>query len=120
MAATEAAPRSEGGAAAFRKDGDALVFSGALDRAAAAGLWLPASKALAGVQRIVLTKVTTVDSAGLALLAELAARLRAAGSTPRIEGEPAGLTELRTAYRLAPGLDFPDAPPPRRNPKEAG
>jgi phospholipid transport system transporter-binding protein len=53
-----------------------------------------------------------VDSAGLALLAELAARLRAAGAAPHIEGEPAGLSELRTAYRLTSGLDFPGTPTP--------
>lgn len=97
---------------AFRKEGDALVFAGALDRAAAAALWPSVSKTLAGVQRIVLTKVTSVDSAGLALLAELAARLRAAGAAPHIEGEPAGLSELRTAYRLTTGLDFPGTPTP--------
>lgn len=102
MAATEAA---------VRRDGDALVFSGAIDRNATAMLWALANKSLAGVQRIVLTNVTTVDSAGLALLAELAARLRAAGTTPRIEGEPVGLSELRAAYRLTPGLDFPGATP---------
>lgn len=100
MAATEAT---------VRRDGDALAFAGALDRAAAATLWSGASQSLAGVQRIVLTEVTTVDSAGLALLAELAARLRTAGTTPRIDGEPAGLSELRAAYRLTPGLDFPGA-----------
>jgi phospholipid transport system transporter-binding protein len=97
--------------AAVRRDGDALVFSGAIDRSAAVALWPSASKSLTGVQRIVLTNVTTVDSAGLALLAELAARLRAAGTAPRIEGEPAGLPELRAAYRLTPGLDFPGATP---------
>lgn len=96
---------------AVRRDGDALVFSGTIDRAAAAELWTTASQSLTGVQRIVLTNVTTVDSAGLALLAELAARLRATGTTPRIEGEPAGLSELRAAYRLTPGLDFPGATP---------
>ena len=97
--------------AAIRRDGDALVFSGTIDRNAAAALWTPASDSLAGVQRIVLTNVTTVDSAGLELLAELATRLRAAGTAPRIEGEPAGLPELRAAYRLTPGLDFPGATP---------
>ena len=91
------------------RQGDALVFGGALDRAAAAGLWAQAIKAADGAQRIVLTEVTTVDSAGLALLAELAARLRAAGAVVAIEGEPTGLLELRTAYRLTPGLDFPGA-----------
>ena len=94
------------------REGDALVFDGALDRAAAARLWAPASKAASGAQRIVLTNVTTVDSAGLALLAELAARLRTAGAVVAIEGEPAGLSELRTAYRLTPGLDFPGAASP--------
>ena len=89
------------------KEGDALVFTGALDRDAAARLWPPVQKALAGTQRIVLTNVTTVDSAGLALLAELSARLRQAGGMPVLEGEPAGLSELRAAYRLTPGLDFP-------------
>ena len=95
----------------MQRDGDALVFAGAIDRAAALALWSPATASLAGVQRIVLTKVTTVDSAGLALLAELAARLRAAGITPLIEGEPPGLPDLRAAYRLTPGLDFPGAAP---------
>ena len=46
---------------------------------------------------------------GEALLAELAARLRAAGTQPQWQGEPAGLSELRAAYRLTPGLDFPGA-----------
>ena len=91
----------------MRRDGDALVFTGAIDRQAAAALWAPASKALAGAQRIVLTNVTTVDSAGLALLAELCAKLRQAGTAPVLVGEPTGLSELSTAYRLIPGLDFP-------------
>ncbi len=91
-------------AATFQREGDALVFGGALDRAAALALWPRASRALPGAQRIVLTNVTTVDSAGLALLAELAARLRQAGQAPQLVGEPAGLAELRTAYRLPPSL----------------
>ncbi|MBD9480589.1 STAS domain-containing protein [Pseudoxanthomonas sp. PXM02] len=93
--------------ASVRRDGDALVFAGALNRAAAAALWPQASTQLAGAQRFVLTNVTTVDSAGLALLAELAARLRAGGITPRFEGQPTGLTDLQAAYRLTPELDFP-------------
>ena len=106
--------------AAVGRDGDALVFSGALDREVAAALWASASQSLAGVQRIVLTNVTAVDSVGLALLAELAARLRAAGAAPRIEGEPAGLSELRAAYRLTPGLDFPGATPHDVVPRKPG
>ncbi len=93
--------------ASVKRDGDALVFAGALDRTAAAALWPQASAQLAGAQRVVLTNVTAVDSAGLALLAELAARLRASGTVPRFEGQPAGLAELQVAYRLTPELDFP-------------
>ncbi|KAF1712305.1 anti-sigma B factor antagonist [Pseudoxanthomonas kalamensis DSM 18571] len=95
MAATEAR---------LRRDGDALVFSGALDRDAAVSLW-PQLAAIGRAERIVLTEVTTVDSAGLALLAELAARLRTSGIAPVIEGAPAGYPELRAAYRLDASLD---------------
>ena len=95
------------GDARLGRDADALVFTGALDRAAAAALWPQASSQLPGVQRIVLTNVTTVDSAGLALLSELAARARASGTTLLFEGHPAGLADLQAAYRLTPELDFP-------------
>ena len=40
-------------------------------------------------------------------VAELAARARAAGAVPRVEGQPAGLADLQAAYRLTPELDFP-------------
>ncbi|MFT4255436.1 MAG: STAS domain-containing protein [Pseudoxanthomonas sp.] len=90
--------------ASLQRDGDALVFAGTLDRAAATALWPQASAAPMGAKRIVLTSVTAVDSAGLALLAELAARLRAAGAAPVFEGEPPGLADLRAAYRLPPEL----------------
>lgn len=95
------------GDARVRREGDALVFAGALDRAAAAALWPQAAAQLAGARRIVLTDVTAVDSAGLALLAEVAARLRVDGIEPVLEGQPAGLADLQAAYRLTPRLDFP-------------
>jgi phospholipid transport system transporter-binding protein len=47
--------------------------------------------------------VARVDSAGVALLAELATR---SGTTVVIDGTPPGLVELRAAYRLAPTLAF--------------
>jgi phospholipid transport system transporter-binding protein len=93
-AATEARARS---------DGDALVFSGALDRDAVAALWPPALAAIGRVQRLDLGAVTAVDSAGLALLTELAARLDHAIT---LQGDPSGLAELRAAYRLSPRLAF--------------
>jgi phospholipid transport system transporter-binding protein len=93
--------------ATVTRQADALVFVGALDRAAAIALWPQASRALDGVRSLDLSAVTGVDSAGLALLAELAERLRAQGHPPVLTGEPAGLTELRGAYRLGAALEFP-------------
>jgi phospholipid transport system transporter-binding protein len=88
--------------AGLRRDGDALVFTGALLRDDVAGLWRQAA-ALDGVRRFDLQAVTRIDSAGLALLAELAAR---AGGGIAVDGTPAGLAELRAAYRLDPALGF--------------
>jgi phospholipid transport system transporter-binding protein len=83
--------------------GEALRFAGALDRAAAAALWPRALPLLAGVRRFELGTVTAVDSAGLALLAELAAR---AGGQVVVAGDPPGLAALREAYRLDAGLAY--------------
>ena len=91
--------------ASVSRQDTALVFSGVLDRAAVTALW-PALQASSGVQVLDLTAVPRVDSAGLALLAELAARARAAGGTAEIIGSPTGYNELSAAYRLAPTLDF--------------
>jgi phospholipid transport system transporter-binding protein len=81
---------------------DTLAFAGTLDRAAVVALWPQATKVVDGVRRFDLTAATSVDSAGLALLAELAAL--AGGVT--VHGRPAGLDELRTAYRLQDNLSF--------------
>jgi phospholipid transport system transporter-binding protein len=89
-------------AAGVRKDGEALVFSGALDRDAAATLWSQARALVGGVRRFDLNAVTEVDSAGLALLAELAAQVEGV----EVVGTPAGLSELRAAYRLDDALGF--------------
>lgn len=88
--------------ASIRRDGDALVFAGALTRDAVPSLWAEASRAPAGVRRFDLAAVESVDSAGLALLAELAER---AGGI-EVAGDPRGLAELRRAYRLSPSLSF--------------
>lgn len=80
---------------------DTLTFAGTLDRAAVPALWLQLYKQMAGVRRFDLTAVDRVDSAGLALLAELAA----AGGIA-VHGQPAGLDELRAAYRLQDDLSF--------------
>lgn len=87
-------------AATVRRDADALVFRGALERTAVAGLWRQAQPLRAGVQRLDLAAVSHLDSAGLALLAALA------GDGLDVVGVPAGLAELRAAYRLDERLAF--------------
>ena len=89
-------------AATVRREGEALVFAGALERAAVAALWRQAQPLLKDLRRLDLSAVSDVDSAGLALLAELAAR--APGLS--VIGAPPGLSELRAAYRLDEGLGF--------------
>lgn len=91
-----------------RVEGEVLLLSGNLDRAAAARLWPQLARRLGGVRKLDLRAVEGVDSAGVALLAELAAQLRDHGGGA-IDGSPPGLDELRAAYRLSPQLDFNDS-----------
>jgi len=89
--------------ASVRRDGATLVFAGALLRDAVASLWPQALAQIEGASRFDLQDVERVDSAGLALLAELAARM---DGDIAVDGAPAGLSELRAAYRLDPALGF--------------
>lgn len=103
--------------ATVRRDGDALAFAGALLREDVAALWPRAAAALDGTRRFDLDAVSRIDSAGLAMLAALAAR---AGGGIDIAGRPAGLEELRAAYRLDPALAFGGgAPRPADTPLES-
>ncbi len=105
-------------AATVSRDAGTLVFRGALTRAAIAGLWRqlqPLRNGRTGiggpdpgrpaVSLIDLSAVSRVDSAGLALLAALAGAGQA-DSHITVVGAPAGLAELRTAYRLDDELGF--------------
>ncbi|KLI99910.1 STAS domain-containing protein [Luteimonas sp. FCS-9] len=92
---------SASAAASVRRDGDALAFAGALSAATVPALWSRAQPLRAGARRLDLTSVTAVDSAGLALLAELAD-----GGALTVDGTPPGLAELRSAYRLTPALGY--------------
>ncbi len=87
-------------------DGSRARLAGALDRAAAVALWPQLQTLPAAVSVLDLDAVTRVDSAGVALLAELMARARAAGRTLALHGTPPGFTELSAAYRLNASLDF--------------
>jgi phospholipid transport system transporter-binding protein len=79
------------------RDGGALRFDGPLERPVVASLWPRALALLDGVERFDLRPVDRIDSAGLALLSALAARLE---GMVAVEGTPAGLDDLRAAYRL--------------------
>ncbi|GAB3736587.1 STAS domain-containing protein [Luteimonas pelagia] len=83
------------------RDGSALRFDGPLERPVVASLWPRALALLDGVERFDLRAVARIDSAGLALLASLAAR---AANAIEVTGTPAGLDDLRAAYRLDGGL----------------
>ena len=92
------------GSPRVRRDGAALQLSGTLDRNAATTLWSQASAAVGGARVRDVTAVDAVDSAGLAMLVALAARM----DDVRIEGAPRGMADLLAAYRLQPTLAFDD------------
>ena len=99
---------STGAGLALRRDGAVLHLAGPLDRAAASAAWPRLLPLLDGTQVLDLSAVTRLDSAGLALLAEVAARLSTRGVAVRIDGSPEGLAELCAAYRLDAGLGYAD------------
>ena len=83
-----------------RRDGDVLRIEGPLDGPAVARVWAGLAPLLSGARAVDVSAVPQVDSAGVALLAELAA------GGLRIDGAPAGLAELGAAYRLDATLGF--------------
>lgn len=95
-------PNADASAATIQRDGDTLRFGGDLVVGAIAGLWKQALELLPDVRHFDLAPVKRVDSAGVALLAELAQR---AGGVD-IAGDPVGLSALRGAYRLTPALGY--------------
>jgi phospholipid transport system transporter-binding protein len=95
-------PSADPAPATLQRDGDTLRFGGDLVTTTIAVVWKQALAQLPGVRRFDLAGVDRVDSAGVALLAELAQR---AGDIA-IDGDPAGLSALRGAYRLTPALGY--------------
>ncbi len=77
------------------RDGDCLRVGGRLERDDVASAWQRASGLLAGVRTLDLATLGVLDSAGLALLGELAAHSGAA-----VQGGSATLAALCRAYRL--------------------
>ena len=95
-------PSADPAPATLRRDGDTLRLGGDLVTTTIATVWKQALAQLQGARRFDLASVGRVDSAGVALLAELAQR---AGDIA-IDGDPSGLSALRGAYRLAPTLGY--------------
>jgi len=91
-------------AASVRRDGDALAFAGDVVAASVPALWSQAQAGRAGAARLDLSAITTLDSAGLALLAELAG-----DGALAVDGTAPGLAELCRAYRLTPTLAYVSA-----------
>lgn len=89
--------------ASLHREGDALVFTGALLRGQAPALWSQALGLADGIRRLDLSAVERLDSAGLALLSALAAHI---GGGVTVTGDPPGLDALRAVYRLEPALGF--------------
>jgi phospholipid transport system transporter-binding protein len=90
--------------ATLRIDGDTLHIAGRLQRDAVPALW--AALPSAAVEQIDLSAVTALDTSGLALLVELAARSRRSGGrAPQILNVPVGYDALCAAYRIRPQLD---------------
>ena len=87
-----------------------LHFRGRLDRDAVGALW--AALPRGGWTALDLAQVTGLDTAGLALLVEVAALGRRAGNTlQRIVNAPPAYDALCAAYRIRPELEeCPDAP----------
>lgn len=79
------------------RDGDALRFHGALTRPVVAAAFKQAKAQLEGVRRFDIGGLARIDSAGIALLATLAAGLH---NRVIIDGLPPGFAELRDVYRL--------------------
>lgn len=90
-------------AASVTHTGEALRFAGVLSRGNVAGLWKQLPKQLGGIRRLELGEVSALDSAGVALLAEIAARC---GGDVAIEGGTEALSSLSSAYRLDATLGF--------------
>lgn len=83
-------------------ESERLILSGALSRATANALQARLRSAQR-VRIVDLSAVTEIDSAGLATLAQWMRSLT--GDRPTLFGNPAGLAELRSAYRLDKNLD---------------
>lgn len=98
---SSARSQASAAAASVARKGDAIVFTGPLERAAVPTLWAAALSLLDGADAVDLGAASHVDSAGLAMLAELQER---AGGRLAIRGAPDGLPELRAAYRLDESL----------------
>ncbi len=102
--ATENSSEADADRASMRDQDGTLHFTGRLQCDTVPMLWagLPRPR----IQRIDLSEVTALDTAGLALLVEIVATEKRAGGIPQVLHASAGYAALCAAYRIRTDLDM--------------
>jgi phospholipid transport system transporter-binding protein len=88
----------------WTSEGGRLSLQGELDQDFLVPLWEARDEATRGIDIIDLTQITRVDTAGVALLMHLVARIRQQGRTVNIEGKSEKMNTLVQLYNLTPDL----------------
>ncbi|EKK5269873.1 lipid asymmetry maintenance protein MlaB [Cronobacter dublinensis] len=88
----------------WERQASQLRLRGTLDRETLMPLWEQRQSATDGVQRIDLSGLTRVDTAGLALLVQLVALTQTGGRRVALDGMSENLTTLAKLYNLPESL----------------
>ncbi|EOT1170464.1 lipid asymmetry maintenance protein MlaB [Cronobacter dublinensis] len=88
----------------WERQASQLRLRGTLDRETLMPLWEQRQSAPDGVQRIDLSGLTRVDTAGLALLVQLVALAQTGGRRVALDGMSENLTTLAKLYNLPESL----------------
>ena len=88
----------------WTREGGRLLLQGELDQDFLVPLWDARKEVMQGVDTIDLSKITRVDTAGVALLMHLVAQVRQQGSAVNIVGKSEKMNTLVQLYNLPPDL----------------
>jgi len=88
----------------WTREGGRLLLQGELDQDFLVPLWDARKEVMQGVDTIDLSKITRVDTAGVALLMHLVAQVRQQGSVVSIVGKSEKMNTLVQLYNLPPDL----------------
>lgn len=88
----------------WTREGGRLLLQGELDQDFLVPLWDARKEVMQGVDTIDLSKITRVDTAGVALLMHLVAQVRQQGSAVSIVGKSEKMNTLVQLYNLPPDL----------------